>query len=103
MGNFIVTIIFNLTHLLHYIVCCSEHNSTIIYSGLGQALHRAVQENEMPMRMAYEQLDELAANADRVKFAIEKNRSLLTLQVLHSRRCKEKEAEKSEVTSNVDK
>ncbi|KAG0599445.1 hypothetical protein M758_12G152500 [Ceratodon purpureus] len=46
-----------------------------------KALHRAVQDNEMPMRMAYEQLDELAANADRVKFAIEKNRSLLTLQV----------------------
>lgn len=68
-------------------MCCSEHNPTIIYSGLGQALRRAVQENEMPMRLAYEQLDELAANADRVKFAIEKNRSLLTLQVLHSRRC----------------
>ncbi|KAG0623424.1 hypothetical protein M758_3G173700 [Ceratodon purpureus] len=46
-----------------------------------KALHRAVQENEMPMRMAYEQLDELAANAERVKFAIERNRSLLTLQV----------------------
>ena len=59
-----------------------EQKSAIIYSGLGQALHRAVQENEIPMRMAYEQLDELAANAERVKFAIERNRSLLTLQVL---------------------
>lgn len=48
-----------------------------------QALHKAVQENEMPMRMAYEQLDELAANAERVKFAIETNRSLLTLQVFY--------------------
>lgn len=37
----------------------------------------------MPMRMAYEQLDELAANAERVKFAIERNRSLLTLQVMY--------------------
>ncbi|XP_073386590.1 uncharacterized protein [Physcomitrium patens] len=46
-----------------------------------KALHRAVQENEMPMRLAYEQLDELAANAERVKSAIERNRSLLTLQV----------------------
>ena len=34
------------------------------------------------MRLAYEQLDELAANAERVKFAIERNRSLLTLQVV---------------------
>lgn len=46
------------------------------------------------MRMAYEQLDELAANAERVKFAIERNRSLLTLQVFPSSHSAGEEVEK---------
>lgn len=78
----VTTIVSTLRNIIANILCWSEHKPAVIYSLLWQALHRAVREDEMPMRMAYEQLDELAANAERVKFAIERNRSLLTLQVL---------------------
>ena len=46
-----------------------------------QILKLAIQEHELPVRMAYKQIDELAANAERVKASIEKNRSLLLIQV----------------------
>ncbi|KAI5080535.1 hypothetical protein GOP47_0003718 [Adiantum capillus-veneris] len=50
------------------------------YSGI-KAIKLAIQEHELPIKMAYKQLDELAANAERVRASIEKNRSLLLLQV----------------------
>ncbi|EFJ06484.1 hypothetical protein SELMODRAFT_430644 [Selaginella moellendorffii] len=44
------------------------------------ALRLAVQDYELPMQLAYDELDELAANAERVRSAIEKNMTLLTIQ-----------------------
>jgi hypothetical protein len=44
-------------------------------------LQKSVRDHELPLRIAYEQLDELAANADKVKTAIEKNRTILNKQV----------------------
>ncbi|MCO5560722.1 hypothetical protein L7F22_014342 [Adiantum nelumboides] len=49
------------------------------YAGI-KAIKLAIQEHELPIKMAYKQLDELAANAERVRDSIEKNRSLLLLQ-----------------------
>ncbi|KAH7288737.1 hypothetical protein KP509_31G039300 [Ceratopteris richardii] len=46
-----------------------------------KAIKLAIQEHELPVKMAYKQLDELAANAERVRVSIERNRSLLLLQV----------------------
>ncbi|OAE30821.1 hypothetical protein AXG93_857s1240 [Marchantia polymorpha subsp. ruderalis] len=43
-----------------------------------------IRDHELPMKIAYEQLEELAANAEKVKFAIERNRNLLNVQVKKS-------------------
>lgn len=46
-----------------------------------QTLQSSLRNKELPLRVAYEQLDELAANAEKVKSAIEKNRAILNVQV----------------------
>ncbi|KAL2622577.1 hypothetical protein R1flu_002782 [Riccia fluitans] len=43
-----------------------------------------IRDHDIPMKIAYEQLEELAANAEKVKYAIEKNRNLLNVQVRKS-------------------
>lgn len=47
-----------------------------------KTLQYSVRNKELPLRIAYEQLDELAANAEKVKSAIEKNRAILNVQVI---------------------
>ncbi|CAM6097028.1 unnamed protein product [Calypogeia fissa] len=49
-----------------------------------KALQTTVRDKELPLRIAYEQLDELAANAELVRSAIAKNRSILDVQVKKS-------------------
>ncbi|XP_024528492.1 uncharacterized protein LOC9633539 [Selaginella moellendorffii] len=45
------------------------------------ALRMAVKDYELPMQLAYDELEDLAANTERVKSVIEKNMTLLTVQM----------------------